>query len=174
MTVAVSTVDSTYLLSQSFLGVCETALGTTVGGVPDLSYVYPSEPPIDCCPALIVFMAALTEETTSPISPPASTGHRASYGRLNLVTLTAWALRCSPRVNENGTIDVSEIERVAQEVQQDGWAMWNGIYKAINDGSFLDICSDAHFDRAVPIKDQGNCVGWSMTIRAELGGIPNE
>ena len=174
MTISVSTVNSTYELSLAYQQVCETALATTVGGVPDLSYIYPVEPVMDCCDALIVFMAALTEETTSPISPPASTGHRASYGRLNLVTLTAWILRCAPPVNENGSIELTEIERVAQEVQQDGWAMWNGIYKAINDSTFLDICTAVHFDRSAPIKEQGGCLGWSATIRAELGGIPNE
>lgn len=169
----VSTVNSTYLLSQAFLTVCENSLATTVGGTPDLSYVYPSRPPVDCCPALIVWMGLLSEETTSPISPPASTGHRASYGRINLVTLTAWALRCSPPVNNDGSVDLSEIARVAQEVQQDGWALFNGIYQAVNDGTFLDICTTVHFDRSAPLEERGGCVGWSMTIRAELNGIPN-
>jgi hypothetical protein len=76
-------------------------------------------------------------------------------------------------VNADGSIDVVEIERVAQEVQQDGWAMWNGIYHAINDGTFLDICTVAHFDRSALLEERGGCVGWSMTIRAELNGIPN-
>lgn len=174
MTVAVSTVNSTFALSEAFLEVCETALDTTAGGRPDLSYIYPVVPPVDCCPALIVFMGSLTEETTSPFSPPAATGHRASYGRLNLVGLTAWALRCSPEPNANGSVDVDRILEVAQQVQQDGWAMWNGIYKAINDATFLDICTAVHFDRALPLKDAGGCLGWSMSIRAELGGIPND
>ncbi len=173
MTVAVSTVDSTFLLSNAFLQVCEDALDTTVGGVPEVSYVYPVRPPVDCCPALVVWMGGLSEETTSPISPPAASGHRASYGRLNLVTLTVWALRCAPPTNDDGSISLSEIALVAQEVQQDGWALYNGIYKAVNDGTFLDICSDCHFDRAVPVEEAGGCCGWQMTIRAELGGIPN-
>jgi hypothetical protein len=168
-----STVNSTFLLSQAYLTVCENALATTVGGIPAVTYVYPSRPPVDCCPALVVWMGSLSEETTSPISPPASTGHRASYGRLNLVTLTAWALRCSPPANDDGSVSLVEIDRVAQETQQDGWALWNHIYAAINDGTFLDICTAVHFDRAAALEERGNCLGWSMTIRAELGGIPH-
>lgn len=173
MTVAVSTVNSTYELSQEFLSVCEDSLATTAGGIPDLSYIYPVSPPIDCCPALIVFMHALSEETTSPFSPPAATGHRAAYGRLNLVGLTAWILRCAPAMNQNGSIDLTEIAYVSQVVQQDGWALWCGIYDAIRDGRFLDVCTAVHFDRARPIREQGNCLGWEFSIRAELGGIPD-
>jgi len=171
MTVAVSTVNSTYELSQAFLGVCEDALASTAGGIPDLSYIYPVSPPVDCCPALIVWMNSLSEETTSPFSPPAATGHRASFGRLNLVGLTVWILRCSPPINQNGSIDLTEIAYTAQVVQQDGWALWCGIYDAIRDNRFLDICSAVHFDRSMPLREQGGCLGWSFSIRAELGGI---
>lgn len=171
MTVVESTVNSTYELSQAFLNVCEEALATTAGGTPTLSYIYPVQPPIDCCPALIVFMGSLTEETTSPFSPPAATGHRASYGRLNLVGLTVWCLRCAPQVNQDGSVDLAEIASVAQVVQQDGWALWCGIYDAIRDERFLDICSAVHFDRSRPIREQGGCLGWEFSIRAELGGI---
>ena len=171
MTVAVSTVDSTYLLSQQFLDVCETALASTIAGTPDLSYVYPVEPVIDCCPALIVFLSALTEESTSPFTPTAAMGMRAAFGRLNLVTLNAWILRCAPRANADGSIDVTEIESVAEQVQQDAWALWNGIYHAVRDGTFEDTCSDVHFGPSRPIREQGGCLGWAFTIRAELGGF---
>lgn len=173
MTVAVSTVNSTYELSQSFLNVCETALATTAGGIPNPSYIYPVAPPVDCCPALIVWMSGLGEETTSPFSPPAATGHRASYGRLNLVGLTVWALRCAPRVNADGSIDLAEIAEISQIVQQDGWALWCGIYDAIRDERFRDLCTAVHFDRARPVREAGGCLGWEMSIRAELGGIPD-
>lgn len=174
MTIAVSTINSTYELSQAFLSVCEDSLAPTAGGIPDPSYIYPVAPPIDCCPALVVFMGALTEETTSPFSPPAATGHRAAYGRLNLVGLTVWCLRCAPRVNADGSVDLTEIAHVAQVVQQDGWGLWCGIYDAIRDNRFLDICTAVHFDRARPIREQGGCLGWEMSIRAELGGIPDD
>ena len=167
----VTTVDSTYLLSQQFLGVCETALAATTDGTPALSYVYPVETVIDCCPALIVFMSGLTEETTSPLTPPAAAGLRAAFGRLNLVTLNAWILRCAPRTNADGSIDVTEIEGVAEQVQQDAWALWNGIYRAVRDGTFEDTCSDVHFGPSRPIREQGGCLGWAFTIRAELGGF---
>ena len=172
MTVTVSTVNSTYELSQAFLQVCEDSLATTAGGIPDLSYVYPVRPPMDCA-ALIVFMDTIAEETTSPLSPPVATGRRTVYGRINLIYLTVWVLRCAPRVNDNGSIDLSEIAAVTQVVQQDGWAIWNGVYDAIRDGRFKDECSDVHFQSARAIREQGGCMGWEFTIRCELDGIMN-
>ena len=170
MTVVASDVNSTYVLSNQFLALCADLLATTAGGTPDLAYVYPVRPPIDCCPALIVFMERLTEEQTSPLTPPAATGHRAAFGRLNLVTLTVWALRCSPRVNDDGSVNLLNVLTSAQEVQQDGWALWNGIYRAIRNGDFKDLCADVHFGDARPIAEQGGCCGWSFSIRAELDG----
>lgn len=170
MTVTVSDVNSTYVLSNQYLSLCADLLDTTAGGSPDLAYVYPVQPVIDCCPALIVFMPRLTEEQTSPLTPPAATGHRAQFGRVNLVTLTAWVLRCSPRMSDDGSVNVTEVLYVAQQVQQDGWVLWNGIYHAIRDGVFKSLCEDVHFGEARPIREQGGCLGWEFTIRAELNG----
>lgn len=122
---------------------------------------------------LAVHVQALSEESTSPLAPAPASGTRASYGRLNLATLIVTIVRCAAEVHEDGSVDSAAIEVVAAQVQEDGWAMWNTLYHAIQNEVFGDLCSDIHFDGGRPIEEQGGCVGWQFQIRAEIGGIPN-
>lgn len=172
MAVAVSTVASLNELCHTTLQVSEACLATTVGGVPARSYVSPARPPFDCCPFLAVYAAQIGEETTSPLSPPAATGGRQRYGRINLITLRVLVLRCGVSTDGNGVANADEIEAVALEVQEDGWALWCGFHNAIQAGDFLDRCSDIHFDFGRPVEERGMCVGWDFQLRADLGGIP--
>ena len=150
-------------------GVC---LEDTVAGAPVLQYIAPAFPAYDCCDALIVSVAALSDESTSPLSPIASTGHRTLYGRVTLATLVVTILRCAPQVQQDGSVLTADIEAVAAQVQSDGWVLWNCIDCAIRNGVFLDLCSIVHFDRAVAIREQGACVGWEMILRCEINQIP--
>jgi hypothetical protein len=168
-----TTVNGLYELAGLFLDVCEDALSTTVGGTPTRSYVAPARPAFDCCPFLSVHVANITEETTSPVAPPAATGRRTEFGRLNLVGLVATIVRCAPEVDEQGLGIVSSIESVAQTVQQDAWALWCGLAHAIQCEEFSDLCSVVHVDRGVSIPEQGGCVGWEFQIRVQLEGIEN-
>lgn len=158
-------------LADLFLTTAEAALAATTAGTPSLSYVSPAAPAFDCCPALIVHVAALGEEATSPLSPLPSTGMRDKYGRIIVAQLVATALRCAPKVQSDGTVKTTDIEAVAVEVQEDAWALWNGITCAIKNGTFEDLCSVVHIDRSASINEQGGCVGWQFAIRAEIGGI---
>jgi hypothetical protein len=159
-------------LTDLFLTTSEAALAATTAGVPATSYVSPAAPAFDCCPALIVYVAALSEEVTSPSAPAGATGMRDKYGRIILATLVANALRCAPKVQPDGTVLTADIEAVAVEVQEDGWALWNGITCAIKNGTFEDLCSIVHINSSQVIAEQGGCVGWQFVIRAEIGGIP--
>ncbi len=158
-------------MAEAVLTVAEGCLATTAAGVPDLAYIAPASPAFDCCPALIVSVAALTEEATSPQSTAADTGHRANYGRLNLANLNVIALRCAPEM-VNGAVVVGEIEEVTRKILEDGWALWCGFYHAIILGTFEGKCSDVHFDIGRAISEQGGCVGWLFQFRALLEGIP--
>jgi hypothetical protein len=170
--VTVSTITSLTDLADLFLTTSEAALATTTAGVPATSYVSPAAPAFDCCPALIIYVAALSEEVTSPSSPSGATGMRDRYGRIILATLVVNALRCSPKVQSDGSVLTTDIEAVAVEVQEDGWALWNGITCAIKNGTFEDLCSIVHLNSSQVIAEQGGCVGWQMVLRAEIGGIP--
>lgn len=158
-------------LADLLLTTAEAALAATTAGTPTLSYVSPAAPAFDCCPALIVHVAALGEEATSPLSPVGATGLRDQYGRIILAQLVISALRCAPKVQQDGSVLTTDIEAVAVEVQEDAWALWNGVTCAIKNGTFEDLCSIVHIDRSASISEQGGCVGWQFAIRAEIGGI---
>lgn len=158
-------------LTDLLLTTAEAALAATTAGTPTTAYVSPSAPAFDCCPALIVYAASLEEEATSPLSPFAATGMRDRYGRVILAGLVITALRCAPKVQPDGSVLTTDIEASAVEVQEDGWALWNGITCAIKNGTFEDLCSIVHLDRSFAIPEQGGCVGWQFVLRAEIGGI---
>lgn len=168
-----SDVTSLNDLAQLVLTTARACLATTAAGAPTTYYVAPASPAFDCCPALIVHVAALTEESTSPLSPAPATGSRTKYGRINLANMVVTALRCAPRVQADGSVLTADIEAVALEVQEDAWALWCGFMHAIQCETFLDLCSDVHFDRGISINEQGGCVGWQFNFRAQIEGIPN-
>lgn len=172
MSVPVSDVTSLYTLAAALLNVAETAIGTTTAGAMPINYVTPATPAFDCCPALIVSCGSLSEEVTSPTAPIAATGQRDRFGRIILAGLTVWALRCAAKVPRGGGVDATAQEQVAVAVLEDGWALWNGITCAIKNGEFEGLCQIVHIGQAVSISEQGGCVGWQMSLRAELGGIP--
>lgn len=161
-------------LADLLLATAGACLEDTTAGAPTLQYISPAAPAFDCCPALIVHVAALSEESTSPLSPIAATGHRDLYGRVTLVTLVITALRCAPMPQQDGSVLTADIEAVAVMVQEDGWVLWNCIGCAIKNEVFLDLCKIVHFDRAVAINEQGGCVGWQMILRCEINQIPCE
>lgn len=169
---APSTVTSLYDLAVTVLGVAETCLATTTAGVPDLAYVAPASPVFDCCPALIVSVPQLGEESTSPQSTAMDTGQKSRFGRVNLATLYVTALRCDAQMKTDGSVTTSEVQAAAKEVLEDGWALWCGFYHAIINGTFEGKCSDVHFDIGRSISEQGGCVGWTFVFRSMLEGIP--
>lgn len=173
MTVAVSTVTTLSDLADELLGVAVASLETTTAGAPDRSYVAPAAPAFDCCPFLSVTVDSLTEESTSPTSPAAAPARRTDFGSIILAGFSVWALRCSVSFNGDQLPSPNEIAATALEVQEDGWALWNGLRHAIKNGEIFELCTGVHFDGGQPIPDQGMCVGWRFRIRAMIPGIPN-
>ncbi len=173
MTVTASTVETLTEQAESVLDAAETALAGTVGGIPDLSYISTSPPAYDCCPALIVHVARLSEEFTSPSVPSPASMLRPEITGLILATYQIVVLRCAASLTANGLPSPSAIQAVSAEVQQDAWALWNGITHAYKDGLIFDNCLGFHRDDLVPVREQGGCVGWEWTLRAVINGIPN-
>lgn len=173
MSVVPSTVGSVFESAGALLLVCEDALSETVGGLPERSYISPAEPSFDCCPMLSVYVPALTEDSTGVGPGGVAGGHRTMRGSIILVTYLVHAIRCAP-ASGNGLPVLAEIERVAEEVQQDGWSLWNRLRSAIKCGEIFDTCAEVYFDGGASIPEQGGCVGWTFQIRASLPGIPRE
>ena len=171
MSIVPSTVATLSDYSDAVLEVAIDALNTTTAGAPDRAYVSPAPPAFDCCPALMVHVASLTEEATSPGTPGGS-ARRGDFGSIILAGYQIWAIRCAPVMDGDLLPAPSEIAASALEVQEDGWALWNGLRHAVKNGDIFERCTGVHFDGGVPIPEQGGCVGWTFRIRAMIPGIP--
>lgn len=170
MPVVASTVNTLDELATALLAVVETALGDTPGGVPDRVYVPAAPPAFDCCDFATVHVAALEYAPTSPASG-VSGGMRTKYGGIILATLTITAVRCAASIPDGEELpSVDDMNAVGALVRADGWALWNHLRTAINDGDFGGLCDVREFSRGVPVPEQGGCVGWTFTLRAALDG----
>lgn len=160
-----------FALAQDFLSACEDALNTIptfapgLEGAPVRSYVAPGQPALDCCPQLTVDVRSVEEDVRSPSGP--GSGQRARYGaRKNQVLLVATVVRCYPT---EVPPDVTEMEAAAEQVDADGWALWNNVWNQIRSGDLFTLCDDS-----APILRQltpsGGCAGWTYSVRVELEG----
>ena len=141
MSVVVSTVTSLYDLAVDLLDAVVAAMATTDAGAPTRSYVSLGEPAFgpEACDQAAVQVQGLTEGQTSPSIPPEITGQRSRYGRINEATMVAYAVRCVPVSDGNNQIyaplTVDELNGMAQQAYQDGWAIWNYVNYAIRNGT---------------------------------------
>jgi len=174
VSVVPSTVSSLFESAGELLLVAEDALAETTGGVPDRSFVAPAEPALDCCPQLTVHVPALSEATTGVGPGGVADGHRTMRGSIILATYVVLIVRCAPAWNGQEPPTPVLIEEVAQQVQEDGWALWNRLRAAIRCGEIFGECAEVYFDGGSAFPEQGGCVGWTFTIRASLPGIPRE
>lgn len=173
MPATAGTITSLTALAEQTLAIAAASLDETAAGAPDLQYMEAGPLPAwDCCPALFVIAGPIREELTSPLAPSGVTGQRASFGRINLVTLTTVVLRCAANPDAQGNVTSDAKTAVATTVQQDGWALWTGFYRAILNNEYEGLCTIVRFDFGQPLEEQGGCVGWEQVMHVELGGIP--
>jgi len=177
MTIAVSSVSSMYDLATELLEAVIAAMATTEEGIANLSsYVALGEPALASnCDQAIVQLTGLGEGATNPTTPTEVTGIRHSRGRLNLVGLAAYALRCQPITENNSQTTMlpsfETLQEYAKISYEDGWAIWNLINRAINSESlFNGPCTIVHFDGGIPFTPQAGLGGWLFRLRVELNG----
>lgn len=165
-----------YDLATELLAAVIAAMATTDGGAPDRSFVSLGDPPWDtACSYAVVQIPTLTEGQTGPASPPEVTGIRHSRGRVNLVSMSAWAMRCIQASEENTQAfdppDDAQLSLEAKTSYEDGWAVWNYVNRAVNNGAlFNGPCTIVHFDAGVAVNPSGGIGGWRFNTRVELAG----
>lgn len=163
--------------AQEVLDVAEDSLDGTLGGIPDRVFRTPAEPAFDCCPEhdqLTVHVARLAEAQTSPTGPAENSALRSNLGAVIKATYTVIVIRCAAGPDSRGNPpSPAAIQATADVVEMDGWALWNGLRHAYQNGLIFEHCSGVNFDDGVPINEQGMCVGWRFVIRAMVPGIPN-
>ena len=172
MSIAISTIDTLGQYAQEVRDVSADVLADTDEGVPEIVMITTETPAYDCCPSLQVTVAGLAEAPTSPNVPAEATARRVIIGGLILATYKVTVLRCGPTIPASGLPSVTDVTNVALQTQQDLWTLWNGLRNAVRAEEIFTRCEGVHFDPARPIREQGGCVGWEITIRAKIDGIP--
>lgn len=162
-----------FATSEELFNVSVAALNTTSYGAPDCRYISPGPPAWDTCPCLVVHSTGPAVADTFPLQPMLAPGHRAQNQSLViLVAFQVTILRCAPTIGDDGSLpSPSAITAVAQNVQSDLWAIWNGILRAKRNGTlFQPDQREMFMDPAVAVIQQGGCAGWQIGLRVALEG----
>jgi len=159
-----------HALAEEFLAACEESLDTIptfapgLAGAPERSFVAPGQPQYDCCPdgQLTVHIPAVNSDPVQPLK---------NHTRANLVTLTATILRCVPSTDEDGNYpDAVESQAAADQVNADGWALWNHIFNLISAGDLFTLCEKIQWQGLRSITPSGGCGGYTLTLNVQTDG----
>lgn len=180
MPVVLSTVSSMYEVAVAYRDLIVAAMTSTEAGAPDRAFVAPDQPVFETqCAQAAVYIPSLTEGGTGPAGPPEQIGQRFHRGRVNLVGMRGYAIRCAA-ISENNQAPYeplldTTLDAQAKAVYEDGWAVWNYLNAALNANLvFGGQCGIVHFDPASPYAEEGGLMGWQFPIRVELTGyIPD-
>lgn len=167
-----ASLDDPFDLLDLWLGAAADALALTEAGAPDLQRITPGPPAFDCCPFVSVHGGFLLEAAAGEGGPLAP-AHRVNRAAQLLYTVVVTAVRCVPVPDEDGQPPNAESEALAaRTVNQDLWALWNGLSAALRVGILSDRCAGAYRDGAVAITSTGGCGGWVLTFRVPIPGLP--
>jgi hypothetical protein len=148
------------------------AMDATLKGAPERRYVSPGTPALDCCDQLTVHIASLEEAPTEPLGLGA--GRRASLGRVNHAVLTLTLTRCVPTGTHGKTTYTPptdlELNAAAEQIDADGWALWNHLYNRIRAGLLFSLCDGVFWLGARSLGPEGGCAGWVFGFRVVLDG----
>ena len=138
-------------------------------GAPERSFISNGTPAFDCCPMLAVSSSPLREAPTQPLEMGSGTRHQQEF-RKNYAGWTVWAVRCAPT---DIPPTVAQLNASSEQTYADSWALWNYLWNRARDRSdpLFTICGGVYFDTMAPLTPQGGCVGWQLSIRAELEGF---
>lgn len=163
------------LLAGAAAAIDEILLGSSgLEGAPDRQLVTAGDPVDDCCEQLAVHINPVQEAPTDLSKGPGQTGKRHTRAWLNQVSFTVTVGRCVPTVEVVGNKPVlptvAAILASAAQINADGWALWNGLHNQVQAGDIFGGCTNVIFDSLVARTVSGGCGGWTLTIRAYVGG----
>jgi hypothetical protein len=160
-------------LCLDVLTAAEQALDTIPGfapgleGAPARTFVSAGQPALDCCNQLSVNAATIREGATAPGGLGAGTRHRMNF-RLNHVGINVWITRCLD--TDQLPPPVTALTALAEQVNADGWALWNHLWNLARSGDLVSLCDEVFFDALTPLQPSGGCSGWLLNLRVELHG----
>jgi hypothetical protein len=160
-------------LAEELLAACEDALDTVptfapaLEGAPVRSFVSPGSPAADCCPQLTVHVVGVEEAQTH--GGGLAEGRKAAFGgRINHVRLGMTLFRC---VDMESQLPLqADLELAAEQVNADGWALWNHLYNMIRCEQLFEKCLGVFWEGLRSMTPEGGCCGWYLSVRVTLDG----
>ena len=155
-----------YALAQELLSASIEALDTIptfdpgLGGAPDRAFVSPGQPAFDCCPQLTVHVQAVNE------TPAGQSNTHKTGARHNIVTLVVTAIRCHDLPSDGSPPSIETLEATAEQMDADGWALWNHLWNLMRSGDLLTLCDEVFWDGLRALTPSGGCGGWVDRLRA--------
>jgi hypothetical protein len=67
-----------------------------------------------------------------------------------------------------------ELEAAAEQINADGWALWNHLLNRIRAGLLFDLCREVFFEGGRELTPQGGCAGWVFGFRVALDGYEED
>lgn len=142
-------------------------------GAPERAFVSAGQPAIDCCPQLTVHVASVDDTMPGVLNP----GQRKA--KKNYVRVIVTIVRCvidtrtgvSPVLHDVPL--VADLEATAEQVDADGWALWNHFYNLYRADDLFSLCGEVFFEGLRSMTESGTCSGWTLTLRVSLDGYDN-
>jgi len=159
-------------IAQAFLSEALAALAWTDEGPPGLAYVSPGEEAMDCCGTLNVWTSSL-EETAFATNPGVlGPTKRNARGGLPQVLIVVRITRCAPKLPKSGIPVAADQEAAARMIDQDVWALRNGLAQSLKHGALAEMCAGTELLGWTKLTPQGGCIGWQGSYRRPVeGGI---
>jgi hypothetical protein len=159
-----------HALAEELLDASVDALDTIptfdpgLAGAPDRTFVPPGLPALDCCDQLTVHVVAVNE------SPPGQSNTHKTGSRRNIVTLVVTTTRCYDLPKDGSTPTEAQLSGTAEQLNADGWALWNYLWNLMRSGELLTLCDEVFWDGLRSLTPSGGCGGWVLTLRAAYEG----
>ena len=169
---SVSTLETPFVYAGQLLDVANAAIGDTIGGPIDRVYVSPGRPAFDC-EQLTVHLESFGDFIARRCRRRVP-GRTHIIGKVNMVGFVVTIVRdCVPTMDDRGNPpSPDDIEAAAEEIAQDVWAVWTGVYNAKREDSlFGGRCDYLFYDGADVLETEGTFAAWELRFRAEIAGI---
>lgn len=159
--------------AQALLDVATASLDSlpvedsALAGAPLRRFISDGQPAYDCPAMLSVHVATLGEYPT-PVSPTLA---RVSHNRINSVQYVLTCIRCRPDVLQKpDPAPTWALNKAARQHLADGWALWNGVWRAIVNEQLFVKCDGVEVVGAVADDPNGGASGWVFRVEPITGG----
>ena len=157
-----------YALCEELLAASAAALDTiptfdpALAGAPDRTFVSPGQPALDCCDQLAVHAQRVNEQ------PPGAQDTHKMGARKNVVEFVVTITRCHNV--ETLPPPTTVLDEVAEQMNADGFALWNHLWNMIRSGDLFTLCGPVIWGGLRALTPQGGCGGWVLSVTAEVEG----